>query len=171
MTGQTRHAVADLDPLLAAYVEWMADRSLSPKTVETRVSIIRLLLAHVGKPLAEMTAVDLQAWQRWLRQRKCLNTRKPMTAAARHTYVKQVRALFAWARTRELIPANPALVPTGNLGQQQTLEPCRTIGMSQAYRLKILAASSARGALSIDKGSSHGQRSHLPGTKAAQRNW
>jgi integrase/recombinase XerC len=95
------------DPLLAAYLQWMGDRALSPRTVESRTSILRMLTAYTGKPLAEVTPEDLAGWQRHLAT-KLTPRGGRMQKASRHVYLKQTKALFRWARDRELIAANPA---------------------------------------------------------------
>ncbi len=99
----TAPTAADPGPAVVEHLAWMRLRGLSEKTIISREQIIRLLAINTGRPPLEVTAADLQAWQRmpgWL----------TLTPATRETYVSHLRMCFRWCADGGLIATNPAKV-------------------------------------------------------------
>lgn len=88
------------DASLRAYVLWMRLRNLSDRTIGSRRSVLLRVSRHAGKPLAEVDAVDLDAWQRSLR----------MSAAGKATYLSYVHAFYGWMLAERRVGADPSLV-------------------------------------------------------------
>ena len=74
------------DPDLAAHIAWMRLRRLSPATIALRTTAAHSLLRHAGRPAAEVTAGDLDGWQRAL----------AVCDSSRASYVSQLRCLCWW---------------------------------------------------------------------------
>lgn len=84
---------------IAAYVQWMRLRELSGATIRIRVHILTRLAAHAGKPLAELTRADLDAWQ---------ETIDHLAPASRSRYVSIVTCFYRWLQTEGRIEADPS---------------------------------------------------------------
>ncbi len=87
-----------VDPAVAAYVEWMTQRNLSAETVRSRMTVLRQLRAHAGKPLLKATRADLDAWQRQL----------ALADSSRASYVSIVAGFYRWAVKQGLCAHDPS---------------------------------------------------------------
>jgi len=88
-----------MDGTIADHVRWMRQRGLSERTVELRRMVLRLLTAHAGRLLLELTEDDLEAWQATLGM---------LALESRRAYVVQVRGYYRWAVQAKLLEHDPA---------------------------------------------------------------
>lgn len=87
---------------VAAHIRWMRLRGLSEATVEHRRKVLRLLIAHAGRPLLDLDAATLDAWQ---------STLGMLSLETQRSYKVQVRGYYAWATDEaHLLDTNPAAV-------------------------------------------------------------
>jgi integrase/recombinase XerD len=97
--------------LTESFLEWMAVRNYSPKTVDNRRSYLRYFVEWaqergLHQPM-EITKAILERYQRHLfhhRKRDGL----PMTARSMHARLVPVRAFFKWAARNNRVLYNPA---------------------------------------------------------------
>lgn len=94
-----------MDGTAAAHAENMRLRGLSGRTIGLRLMVLRLLVAHAGRPLLDLTTEDLDAWQRSLLDRDV-----SLEPESRRAYVVQVRGYYRWAVEAGLRADNPAAV-------------------------------------------------------------
>jgi site-specific recombinase XerD len=90
-----------VDGSVARHTQWMRLRGLSADTIEDRGSVLGLLTRHAAKPLRDLTAADLDGWQRSL---------GILSANTRKTYVSHVRAYYQWATVNDGVDGDPASV-------------------------------------------------------------
>jgi len=87
---------------VAAHVRWMRLRGLSEATVQHRQKVLRLLINHAGRPLLDLAAADLDAWQ---------TTIGVLSIQSQATYKMHVRMYYAWAvGEAHLLDDDPAAV-------------------------------------------------------------
>lgn len=91
------------DPAFLRHVEWLRHRRLSEQTVKLREVVLGAVMRHAaGKPLAQITAEDLEAWD------KAMGL-SGLSDSSRATYVHQARTYFAWAVAFDGLPLDPSL--------------------------------------------------------------
>lgn len=100
MTGRPPGHTLPAPPECEAWLAFTAPRDLSAHTVKRRKSVLRRLAADVGKPLYEVTAADLDRWQRRLMVE--------VSAASRANYVRDVALFYRWAVRMGHVPVDPA---------------------------------------------------------------
>lgn len=76
-------------------------RGLSANTVDHRLTVLGLLARHARRPLLDLTAEELDAWQGSLGL---------LSLETRRSYVVQTRGFYRWALAEGLIGVDPAAV-------------------------------------------------------------
>lgn len=89
-----------IDRSVTEHVVWMRLRRLSDATVDLRLTALRSLARHAGKPPLLCTTIDLDSWQRGL----------TVADSSRASYVSQVASFYAWAIEHSLVGDDPSSV-------------------------------------------------------------
>ncbi|MCM0622199.1 tyrosine-type recombinase/integrase [Nocardioides bruguierae] len=76
------------DPLAVAWLEHMDRQGTAVNTIRARVRVLRSLAASTGRPLADLTREDCEAW--W-------DSRAHLAPATRSNDLACLRAFFKWA--------------------------------------------------------------------------
>lgn len=92
---------ARMDALLRDYLRSMQARRLSPESIRTAQSVLKILTRTTGKPLHRITPDDIADWQ--------AQRAGEVTARTLRKNVSAVRTCFAWAAAEERIEANPTV--------------------------------------------------------------
>jgi len=95
---------------LAAHVQHLVRRELSPRTIETYSECLRAFarfLTEIAKPPREVCPKDLMDFQVWLTRRQ-KRTGGPFSVAYRSTHITVVRGLYRWLHAEGLLPEDPA---------------------------------------------------------------
>jgi integrase len=95
-------SAADLGPAVAEHVGWLRLRELSPKTISLRLLALDLVVRHACKPVLDITADDLDSWQR-----ACAATLKPRS---RYGYNTQLKGFYRWALAEGHVGEDPSVV-------------------------------------------------------------
>ncbi len=94
------------------YLEWMAIKNYSPRTVENRHLYLSFLIAWcdergVSRP-SDVTKPILERYARWLYHYRKPEDGRPLSFRAQHSRLVPVRAFFKWAARANHLLYNPA---------------------------------------------------------------
>ena len=89
---------ADDDGALAAHLEWLRLRGLSPSMIRRRRVVLGWVQTSAGRPLLEASVADLRAWRAGL----------GVAPGAVSVYVSHVRQFYVWAVAEGLLGGSPA---------------------------------------------------------------
>ncbi|GAA3172695.1 tyrosine-type recombinase/integrase [Blastococcus jejuensis] len=93
--------MGSMDPDIEAFNHWSTElRGLRPNTVRVRSECLIRLQEFVGRPLRDVTEVDLLRWER-----EKVSGRKPET---RRAYVSHVKAFYRWAKVAGIVTVDPS---------------------------------------------------------------
>jgi integrase/recombinase XerD len=99
------------------FVAEMRLARFSPYTIDARLDVLRRLQDHLGAPLLTATADQLDAYQsRWTL----------LAPASANIYARHVKAFYAWAVKRSLLPVDPSevlVVPQVRRGMPHPTRP------------------------------------------------
>jgi site-specific recombinase XerD len=73
----------------------------SPRTVEQRVMVVRLIERHAGRPAEQLDEADLDAWQ---------GSMGLLSPATRRSYISQAQCYYRWLHKQGLIESDPSVV-------------------------------------------------------------